>query len=360
MNSSIYVVIMAGGVGSRFWPYSRTSRPKQFIDVLGTGKSLLQLTFDRFRTMTASENILIVTNEQYKDLVADQLPEINSDQILLEPHRRNTAPCIAYAAYKIREKDPNGVMIVSPADHAIFNESRFVEVLSNAAKSASESEKLITIGINPNRPETGYGYIQFIDEGNDLPVKKVKTFTEKPELELAKKFLESGDFVWNAGIFVWSVKSILHGIENCLPDIAEIFELGKGIYFTSKEKDFIDKAYSQTRNISIDYGVMEKADNVYVVMGDFDWSDLGSWNSLHEIRDKDELDNVIECKNVLTFDCKNNYIKSDTGRLLVLHNLDGYLVADFDDVLMICNKDEEAKFREFVAEVKSKKGEEYL
>lgn len=361
MNSSIYVVIMAGGVGSRFWPYSRTNRPKQFIDVLGTGKSLLQMTYDRFKNMTTSDKILVVTNEQYSGLVAEQLPELEADQILGEPHRRNTAPCIAYAAYKIKEKDPNAVMVISPADHAIFNENRFFELINAAAEGAEDKEKLITIGITPNRPETGYGYIQFIqDENEGQLVKKVKTFTEKPELELAKKFIDSGDFVWNAGIFVWSISAILEAFRSSLPDIADIFEEGSSSYYTSNEADFISKAYAQARNISIDYGVMEKATNVYVVMGDFDWSDLGSWNSLHEIREKDDNDNVIESSNTITIDCSDNYIKSDTDRLLVLHDLKGYLVADFDDVLLVCNKENEAKFREFVAEVKSQKGDSYL
>lgn len=360
MENSTYVVIMAGGVGSRFWPYSRTHRPKQFIDVLGTGKSLLQMTYDRFMKITTKDKILVVTNENYKQLVSEQLPDLTDDQILLEPHRRNTAPCVAYASYKIRERDPNAVMIVTPADHAIFNESRFEEVITQATEAASKDDKLITIGISPNRPETGYGYIQYIEDEDKDVVKKVKTFTEKPEIELAKKFLESGDFLWNAGIFVWSVPSINKAFAECLPDLADIFEEGTGVYFTAGEAEFINKAYAQAKNISIDYGVLEKATNVYVVMGDFDWSDLGSWNSLHEIREKDDKDNVIEADNLITIDCESNYIKSDSGRLLVLHGLKGCLVADFEDVLLVCNKDEEAKFREFVAEVKSQKGESYL
>lgn len=350
---------MAGGVGSRFWPYSRNSRPKQFIDVLGTGKSLLRMTFERFASISSPENILIVTNENYKNLVQDQLPELAEDNILLEPHRRNTAPCIAYAAYKIREKDPNAVMVVTPADHAIFKEDQFIKVIESACSSAGENDKLITVGIRPNRPETGYGYIQYKNAESDDLVKPVKTFTEKPELDLAKKFLESGDFVWNAGIFIWSVPAIIKGFESSLPDVAEIFEEGKGLYYTSNEEGFINKAYAQSKNISIDYGVMEKADNVFVVFGDFDWSDLGSWNSLHEAREKDENDNVVEADAILN-GCTDNYIKSETDRLVVLHGLNGYLVADFEDVLLVCKKDSESKFREFVADVKSKKGEKYL
>lgn len=359
MEENPYIVIMAGGVGSRFWPYSRNSRPKQFIDVLGTGKSLLRMTYERFVRMTTADRILIVTNENYKGLVQEQLPELLEENILLEPYRRNTAPCVAYAAYKIREKNPKAVMVVTPADHAIFKEEQFIEVIQNACNAASDFQKLITVGIKPNRPETGYGYIQFHETENQNNVKPVKTFTEKPELELAKKFIESGDFVWNAGIFIWSVSTIISSFESSLPEMAEIFEEGKGVYYGSEEEKFINKAYSQSKNISIDYGIMEKAENVFVVFGDFDWSDLGSWNSLHEARDKDDNDNVIEA-NALLSECKDNYVKSETNRLVVLNGLEGYLVADFDDVLLVCKKDSESKFREFVAQVKSEKGEKYL
>jgi mannose-1-phosphate guanylyltransferase len=359
MARSIYVVIMAGGIGSRFWPYSRNARPKQFIDVLGTGRSLLQMTYDRFLNLAGKDNIMVVTNDIYGDLVKEQLPEMSSDNILREPNRRNTAPCIAFAAYKIRKMDPDALMIVTPADHAIFKENVFNAVVENALKVAESDDKLITIGIEPNRPETGYGYIQYIDDDSDSQIKKVKTFTEKPDIDLAKKFIESGDFVWNAGIFVWSVKSIVSAFEFCMPELAEIFDQGQESFYTENETDFIKTAYSQSKNISIDYGIMEKASNVFVVMGDFQWSDLGSWNSLHELRDKDENNNVIEA-NVILDNCKNNFIKSDEGKLVVLQGLSGYLVADFEDVLLICEKDKEEKFRDFVNEVKSKNGDKYL
>lgn len=359
MSRTIYVVIMAGGIGSRFWPYSRNSRPKQFIDVLGTGRSLLQMTYDRFLNITNKDNIMVVTNDIYGDLVKGQLPDISDDQVLLEPSRRNTAPCIAYAAYKIRKKDPNALMVVTPADHAIFKENAFNEVVSTALDAASQDSKLITIGIEPNRPETGYGYIQYLEDEGDNAVKKVKTFTEKPDIELARTFLESGDFVWNAGIFVWSVETIISEFENCMSDIAEVFSHGQDDFYTENETEFIKKAYSQSRNISIDYGIMEKASNVFVVMGDFQWSDLGSWNSLHDLREKDENHNVVEA-NAIISDCSNNYIKSDKEKLLVLQGLDGYLVADFEDVLLICEKDNDAKFKEYVNEVKAKNGDRYL
>ena len=359
MARSIYVVIIAGGVGSRFWPYSRNASPKKFIDVLGTGRSLLQMTYDRFLNLAGKDNIMVVTNDIYGDLVKEQLPEMSSDNILREPNRRNTAPCIAFAAYKIRKMDPDALMIVTPADHAIFKENVFNAVVENALKVAESDDKLITIGIEPNRPETGYGYIQYIDDDSDSQIKKVKTFTEKPYIDLAKKFIESGDFVWNAGIFVWSVKSIVSAFEFCMPELAEIFDQGQESFYTENETDFIKTAYSQSKNISIDYGIMEKASNVFVVMGDFQWSDLGSWNSLHELRDKDENNNVIEA-NVILDNCKNNFIKSDEGKLVVLQGLSGYLVADFEDVLLICEKDKEEKFRDFVNEVKSKNGDKYL
>lgn len=359
MSKSIYVVIMAGGIGSRFWPYSRNARPKQFIDVLGTGRSLLQMTYDRFLNITGKDNIMVVTNDNYGQLVKEQLPDIAESQILLEPFRKNTAPCIGYAAYKINKKDPNALMIVTPADHAIFKENVFNTVIETALVASESHKKLITIGIEPNRPETGYGYIQYIEDDGEQEVKKVKTFTEKPDLDLARKFIESGDFVWNAGIFVWSVKAIISAFENNLPDIAQVFEEISDQYYQDGEEEFIKKAYAQCNNISIDYGIMEKASNVFVVMGDFQWSDLGSWNSLHELRDKDENHNVVDA-NVLLSDCTNNYIKSDHEKLVVLQGLDGYLVADFDDVLLVCEKDKEANFKNYINEVRAKKGEKFL
>ncbi|UXX80578.1 mannose-1-phosphate guanylyltransferase [Reichenbachiella carrageenanivorans] len=357
MKSEVFVVIMAGGVGSRFWPYSRNSRPKQFIDVLGNGKSLLQMTYQRFLPTANKDNILVVTNDIYANLVKEQLPDISEDHILTEPARRNTAPCIAYAAYKIRQKNPNAVIVVTPADHAIFQEEKFTRVIKTATTAAEGSDKLLTVGILPNRPETGYGYIQYIESEDE--VKKVKTFTEKPELDLAKKFLESGDFVWNAGIFVWSVPAIIKSFENALPDMAEAFEEGADKYYQADEKAYVDRIYPQCENISIDYGILEKSKSVYVVQGNFDWSDLGSWNSLHEIREKDTNDNVTD-GDVILGECSNNIVKSETKRLIVLDQLEGYLVGDFEDVLIICKKDQDAKFREYVAEVKKQHGDKYL
>lgn len=351
-----YVVIMAGGIGSRFWPYSRAEKPKQFLDVLGTGRSLIQMTYDRFLNITESDNIFVITNKRYKALVKEQLPDLSDDQILLEPIGRNTSAAVAYPAYKINQKDPDGVMIVAPSDHVVFKEKVFKDNISTAVKSASGSNKLITLGIVPSRPETGYGYIQY--HSSPLKkVKKVKTFTEKPELDLAKKFIESGDFVWNAGIFIWSIDSITKAFENHLQDIAFIFKEGESKYYTDEEQTFIDQAYTQCKSISIDYGIMEKAEDVYMVKGKFDWSDLGSWDSLHETKKKDRAGNVVD-GNALLYDTTNSYIKGPKETLIVAQDLDGYLVTQSDNVILICKKDAEKKFREFLSDAKDK-GEEY-
>ena len=358
MSTNIYVVIMAGGSGTRFWPFSRDAKPKQFLDVLGSGRSLLQMTFDRFTEITTPDKIWIVSNEKYGSLIGEQLSEMDSHQVLLEPDKRNTAPCIAYASYKIMKKDPNAVLVVSPSDHVIFKEKEFKEVITTAVVAADSDEKLLTIGIRPNRPETGYGYIQYVSKPGS-PVKRVKTFTEKPEATLAAKFIESGDFLWNSGIFVWSVDAIVKAFEKHDEEIATIFADGLVNYFTEKEPDFIKKAYSQCKNISIDYAIMEKADNVFVVPGDFGWSDLGSWNALHEIKDKDKDENVVEA-NALLYDSKDNYIKARKDKVVVVQGAEGFLIADFDDVLLICKKEDSSIFRELITDVKSDKGERFI
>ena len=357
-RENTYAVIMAGGIGSRFWPYSRSYRPKQFLDVFGTGSSLIQMTNERFLNLCPQENIYVVTNEQYYDLVKEQLPMLSDDQILTEPVGRNTAPCIAYASYKIASKDPEATLVVSPSDHAIFKEVQFVEVLTTALDEASKTDKIITIGIKPSRPETGYGYIQFLPEGND-PVKRVKTFTEKPELELAKKFLESGDFVWNAGIFIWNVQTIKKAFEQFLPEMAELFATSEASYYQAGERAYIKDAYYQCKNISIDYGVMEKASNVFVVLGDFGWSDMGSWATMHDLKEKDEHNNVLEGE-VMVYDTKNCLIKGPQDKLIIVQGLEGYLVADIDNTLVICEKDNERQFRNFSSDIKARKLSQYL
>jgi mannose-1-phosphate guanylyltransferase len=358
MKDKPYIVIMAGGIGSRFWPYSRNRRPKQFLDILGTGRSLLQMTYDRFLEIAEPEQFLVVTNQSYKDLVFKQLPDLENHQVLTEPLRRNTAACIAYASYKIHAINPEATLIVTPADHLILQEQRFVQTMASSLEAAQKDNRLITIGIKPNRAETGYGYIQFHEtEGTD-PAMKVKTFTEKPNPKLARTFLESGDFVWNSGMFVWKVKSLLDAYAEHMPDVAEVFEEGRIHYGTTSEQDFIAKAYTQVRNVSIDYGIMEKSDKVYVILGDFGWSDLGSWQSLHEIREKDGHQNVVE-GNALLFETANCYIKMDSDKLVVVEGLDNYLINESENVLLICKLDGEKKFRDFVANAK-KKGEDFV
>ena len=349
---------MAGGSGTRFWPFSRDAKPKQFLDVVGTGRSLLQMTFDRFKKITRPDKIWIVSNDKYGDLIKEQLPEMDEHQVLLEPDKRNTAPCIAYASYKIMKRDPEAILVVSPSDHVIFKEKEFEEVIDLAVEAAITDEKLLTIGIRPNRPETGYGYIQYFSEPG-AKVKKVKTFTEKPEASLAAKFVESGDFLWNSGIFVWSVDAIIKAFEKHDEETASIFAGGLGDYFSPKESEFIKKAYSLCKSISIDYSIMEKANNVFVVPGDFGWSDLGSWNALHEIKDKDENDNVVEA-NAILYDSKDNYIKASPNKVVVIQGAEGFLVADFEDVLLVCKKEDSSVFREFITDVKSSKGEKFI
>ena len=345
MNQN-YCVIMAGGVGSRFWPFSRTNRPKQFLDFFGTGRSLLQMTFDRFRKVVPAENILIVSNVIYKDTILEQLPEIKENQVLLEPHRRNTAPCIAYAVNRIKAITEQANIIVAPSDHLILKENDFINTLQEGLSFVEQNDYLLTIGIKPSRPETGYGYIQ-IDEGTGN-LHKVKTFTEKPNVELAQVFFETGEFYWNSGIFLWNLKTIDQAFESLLPDVASRFNTGKGVYNTAKEQAFINEVYPTCMNISIDYGILEKAENVYVLCADIGWTDLGTWGSLYEMSNKDEHGNVtLKCKS-LYYDSQDNIIALPKNKLAVIEGLSGYLVAESDNVLLICKKDEEARIRQFV------------
>ncbi len=351
MDKNLYVVLMAGGIGTRFWPYSRNAKPKQFLDVLNTGKTLVQSTYERYLTICPPENILIVTHEEHADLVATQLPMVNPAQVILEPMRKNTAPCIAYAANRIFLKNPNAIMVVSPSDHLILNERDFLDTIQKASEHARGQDKLITLGIKPLRPETGYGYIQFLESKASL--KKVKTFTEKPALALAKTFLESGDFVWNSGVFVWGVQAILEAFHRYLPELSEAFEEIRPRLNTTEERNLVSRVYSQTKNMSIDYGVMEKADNVYVALGDFTWSDLGSWASLHEASVKDQDNNVINGE-ALVYDTRNSVIKGPPDTLIVAQGLDGYLVGVFNNVVIICEKDKEELFRRYVNDLKAR------
>jgi len=358
-----YCIIMAGGIGSRFWPLSRVVKPKQFLDILGVGRTFLQQTFDRFSTIIPKENFLVVTSVKYKDLVLEQLPELKEEQVLLEPLRRNTAPCLAYAAYKIKTKNPDANLVVAPSDHIILKEEEFVRQIKNGLQFVKDNDVLLTLGIKPNRPETGYGYIQVKKRAkfNELTnLYKVKTFTEKPDEQMAKVFVESGEFFWNSGIFIWSLPSLLKAFDAHLKNVSSIFEKGMKLYNTSNEVHFIKKTYSECPAISIDYGIMEKAKNVYVLTADFGWSDLGTWGSLYENSEKDSDGNVISGDNILTYNTKNCIVDISDQKVAVLQRLDGYIIAESNDTLMICKKEDEHQIKQFVTDVKIKKGDSLI
>ncbi len=360
--SNRYCIIMAGGIGSRFWPMSRTAHPKQFLDILGTGRSLLQQTFDRVLKICPADQIYVVTNESYIDLVKNQLPEISIDQILGEPLRRNTAPCIAYATYKIAISNPNANIMVAPSDHVIADDIAFEKAIVLAMDFTEKNDSLVTLGIHPSRPDTGYGYIQYVDKpvDNSDSLFKVKTFTEKPNLDMAKFFLSSGDFLWNAGIFVWSLKSIRAAFEKYLPEMHTLFTEGSENFGTKNEAKFIKNTYALCTNISIDYGIMEKADNVFVLPSEFGWSDLGTWGSLYDHTTKDKNDNAIVGKNVMMYDSMNNIVNVPANKLVVLQGLDGYIVVQSDDLLLVCKKEDEQQIKTYVNDVKLNKGDKWV
>jgi mannose-1-phosphate guanylyltransferase len=353
-----YVVIMAGGIGSRFWPYSRSKYPKQFHDILGNGKTMLQQTADRFKDVCPKENIYVVTNKDYKELVKQNLPYLSDNQILLEPIAKNTAPCIAYAAYKIAKSNPKANIIVTPADHFVQKEQEFAKTMLAAANFASNNEAIVTIGIVPTRPDTGYGYIQY-NKDDKLEVKKVKRFAEKPNLDTALQFINSGDFLWNGGIFIFSVNTIKKSFQKNLPVMDKQFSDIEKSYFTSEEQSQVDKVYHQCESVSVDYGIMEKADNVHVTLGYFGWSDVGTWKSVYDLADKNVENNVI-VGNVFTYDTHNSIIKTPSEKLVVVNGLEGFIVAEFDGVLMICKKEDEQKVKEFVSDAKKNFGEKYI
>ena len=363
MNKNNYALIMAGGVGSRFWPVSRTEFPKQFIDFFGVGKTLIQSTYDRFLQICPPENIFIVTNDIYVDLIKEQIPSIGNNQILAEPIMRNTAPCIAYGSMKIAELNPDAVIVVAPSDHTIADQQGFIKAIEQSMAAAADNNCLITLGIKPNRPDTGYGYIQYNQEllPTDQEIHKVKTFTEKPNLELAQSFVQSGDFLWNAGIFIWSAKSINKSFEKHLPDMHEIFNQGKNFYNTQNEVQFIANAYLQCTNISIDFGIMEKAENVYVLPSDFGWSDLGTWASIYEMAEKDYVGNaVIPSEQVMMFDSSNCMVNVPSEKLVILQSLHNYIVVESNNTLLICPRSEEQNVKHIVADVKAKFGNKFI
>jgi mannose-1-phosphate guanylyltransferase len=354
---------MAGGIGSRFWPMSRNARPKQFLDILGTGKTLLQQTFDRFSKVCPPENIIIVTHVDYVSLVQSQLPQIDVSQILAEPLRRNTAPCIAYASHKIRLRDPEANIVVAPSDHVILKEDVFTDAILKCFEFTRNNESLLTLGITPSRPDTGYGYIQFIDEKKDRDIhaiSRVKTFTEKPNLEMAKFFLQTGEFLWNAGIFIWNVNSILKAFSEHLPEMDAIFAEGKDKFNTDAESEFIRVAYEQCPNISVDFGIMEKARNVFVMSAEVGWSDLGTYGSLYEHIRHDKDENAVVGKNVMLYDSKNCIVNMPKDKLVVLQGLDDYIVVESDNILLVCKKTDEQQIRQFVNDVKLQKGDKFV
>jgi mannose-1-phosphate guanylyltransferase len=351
---------MAGGIGSRFWPMSRTGYPKQFLDILNTGKTLIQWTFDRFAAFIPRENIFVVTSHEYADIVQEQLPGMLVENILGEPSRKNTAPCIAYISFKLQQKDPKASLIVAPADHIILDNQGFIKVCLEALNFVNKHNAFITLGIKPSNPNTGYGYIQYEQQAITDNVYKVKTFTEKPNLELARTFVQSGEFLWNAGIFVWQVKNILKAFEKYLPEMYDVFAAEKEKFNAPGEVQALNEIYPLCTNISIDFGIMEKADNVYVIPSSFGWSDLGTWNSAYENLEKDDLGNAVASENVMTIDTYNCMVQAPKDKLLLLQGLDNYIIVDTEDVLLVCKKDKEQEIKEYVAEVKRNKGEKFL
>lgn len=340
MNTNYYAILMAGGVGSRFWPVSTTEFPKQFHDMLGAGSTLIQKTFSRLSQVIPAENIFILTNERYNDLVLEQLPMVKQEQVLLEPAMRNTAPCILYASLKIQKLNPNAVMVVAPSDHWIEDEAEFATNLQQCFDFCQNENALLTLGIQPTFPNTGFGYIEY-DKSDSNPIKKVNQFREKPDYETAKSFLEAGNFLWNGGIFIWSVKSITDAFSLFQPQMTALFEKGNESYNTASEKEFIETNYATAENVSIDYAVMEKAKNVYVLPATFDWNDLGTWGQLHEKIDKDENNNGVINAKVILENASNNIIRSDADKIIVIDGLHDYIIVDKEGVLMIYPKSKE-------------------
>ena len=359
-NKHHYVAIMAGGIGSRFWPMSRTAYPKQFLDVLNTGKTLIQWTYERYTQFIPLENIYIVTSEEYVSIVEAQLPNLPKENILAEPSKKNTAPCIAYISFKLAQKDPQATFVVAPSDHLILEQENFQKIVEQSLDFVSHIKALATLGIKPTNPNTGYGYIQY--EGLEVSkgVYKVKTFTEKPTEEIAESFIASGDFLWNAGIFAWKASTIIAAFEKYQPEMFELFDGEKANFDTPAEKQSIQKIYPQCVNISIDIAIMEKADNVYVIPASFGWSDLGTWNSAYDNMEKDYFANAVASDNVIVIDATKCMINAPKDKLVVVQGLDDFIVVDTKDVLLICSKEKEQSIKEYVAEVKRHKGDKYI
>jgi len=360
MINHYYVAILAGGIGSRFWPQSRASYPKQFLDILNTGKTLVQTTYERYASFLPEENIYIITVDEYTDIVKEQLPDVNPANILAEPSRKNTAPCVAYIAFKLFQKDPEASLIIAPSDHLVLDNTEFERVAFEALGFAAHMKAFVTLGIKPTYPNTGYGYIQH----ETIPVAdnifKVKTFTEKPNTDLARTFIASGDFLWNAGIFIWQVKDIIKAFEKYQPEMYEMFAAEQQYFNSPEEQNALGRIYPLCTNISIDYAIMEEAGNVYVIPSSFGWSDLGTWNSAYDSLEKDYLGNAVAGDNVMVIDATKCMVSASHEKLLVLQGLDDFIIVDTEDVLLICKKEKEQQVKEYVAEVKRNKGDKYL
>ncbi|THH40089.1 mannose-1-phosphate guanylyltransferase [Neolewinella litorea] len=351
---------MAGGVGSRFWPASREDKPKQFLDIAGDGRSLLRMTFERFLKLTSADKIYIVTNARYKDLVLEHIPEIDAGQVLCEPSRNNTAPCVAYTAFKLHNLDPEANFVIAPSDALIVNDGLFAANINKALRFTAENDALVTLGISPDAPHTGYGYIQFIDEQTGTEdVYRVKRFTEKPDLETAQSFLSSGDYLWNAGIFIWRAKTILDAYEQYAPEIYALLSQGLNYYNTEEEQSFIDEFYPQTPSISVDYAIMENARNIYTIPAQFGWSDLGAWGALYHETEKDPDGNVLS-GNIITEDTHNSYIRGPQGKLVVVGGVDDLLIIDEGDVLLVYPRNREQEIKALRAKAEAEHGERYV
>ena len=355
MRINNHLVIMAGGIGSRFWPMSTSDCPKQFIDVLGTGKTLLQMTVERFGKLISPENIWVVTNRKYADIVAKQLPDMPNSNILCEPCRRNTAPCIAYISWRIKSKDPKANIVVTPSDHIVMDVAEFQRVIGECMKFTCDTDAIVTLGMKPNRPETGYGYIQANLSANSLRNKevfRVDTFREKPDLETAKKYIKQSNFFWNAGIFIWNVNTIVNAFRMYQPSMARLFESMMPYYGTEQEQAVVDERFPECESISVDYAIMEKAEEIFVCPADFGWSDLGTWGALHQQSRQDLYGNVCIGQNINMFESHHCIVHTTQEKKVVVQGLDGYIVAENNDTLLICKLSEEQRIKQFSGEDK--------
>jgi len=355
-SENYYVAIMAGGVGSRFWPASRESMPKQFLDILGVGKSLIRMTYERFNNIIPADRILVVTNKIYKDLVHEHIPEIPINNIITEPSRNNTGPCVAYTAFRLEAMNPDATFVIAPSDHVILKEQAFLDRITEALSYASTHEAIVTLGIQPTRPDTGYGYIETSGTTNG-DIQKVKSFREKPNRDTAQNYLDDGGYYWNAGIFVWSCKTILSSFQSNANEIYTILSQDKSKYNSSEEQAYIDKVYPTTPSISVDYAILENATNVYTLPADIGWSDLGTWNALHAYLDKDDTGSVVLGENTLLLDSKNCIVRSDAKKLVVVKDLEDYIIIDEEDVLLVYPKSQEQEIKALRKNIEQK---EYL